>query len=142
MSNTATHAMHSVVKVEDPATPGTYVDITEKVSNAAPAFDRDNVDTSTFGQGDKTNIVGQRGATMPIDGFMDQGLRNLLWKIYLSDSPVSIQYGPEGDAEGKERQTADFNLTGFGDGGNVSSAVATSPQFIRTGPTTRDTWPA
>ena len=140
MSATAIHGSKQSIQIEDPDNPGTYIDVSDKLTDASPGYDKDNVNTTTFTEGDKTNISGQRGAVFSVNGLMDQELRDLLWTIYLSDDPVSIIYGPEGDASGKEKQTADYHLTGFGDGGNVSGAVGTAPAFVRTGGTTRSTF--
>lgn len=137
----ATQGYKQVVKIEDPASPGTYVDVTNNCTNAAAAFSRDNLETSTFGQGDKTNLSGMRDGTFSIDYMMDQALRDLLWKVFLSDAPVSVQYFPEGEDTGRELMTADFNMTNFGDGGNIGAAVGGPAQFHRTGATTRTTAP-
>lgn len=140
MSDTAVHALHSYVAIEDPNNLGTYIDVTEKCSNVANAFSKDNVDTSTFGQGDKTNIGGMRDGTFRLDYFGDSDMRDLLFDIFMSDDPVNVRYGPEGNSSGDERQSADFNMEGFEDGGSVGSAIGGSVSFHRTGATTRDTF--
>jgi hypothetical protein len=132
--------MHSYIEFEDPTDPGTYIDVSENCHNVQNAFTRDNVDTSTFGQGDKTNINGMRDGTFSVDYLTDPALRDLLWSIFLSDDPVRVRYGPEGNGTGAERQTAYFNMEGFGDGGSTTTAVGGSVSFHRTGATTRDTW--
>lgn len=140
MSDTAVHALHSHITIENPLAPGVYIDVTEKCSNVANAFSKDNVDTSTFGQGDKTNLAGMRDGTFRLDYFGDAAMRTLLFNIFMSDLPVNVRYGPAGNTVGLERQAADFNMEGFEDGGAVNAAIGGSVTFHRTGATTRDTW--
>lgn len=140
MSSTASLAMHAYIGIEDPSSPGTFIDVSDKCSNVQNAFTRDDIDTSTFGQGDKTSLMGMRDATFTLDYLSDTVIRSLLWEIFMQDDAVRVRYGPNGNASGAERQTAYFNMTGFGDGGSVSSAVGGNVSFHRTGATTRDTF--
>lgn len=134
--NNATAGFRQEVEIEDPNNSGVFIDITEYCSNASFAFPRDLIDTSTFGQGDKTNIVGMRDGTLSVDYLSDDTLRSLLWELHLSNDPVRINYYPEGNVGGKQKLQSYFNLVSFGDGGNIGSAVGGSAQFQRTGATT------
>lgn len=140
MSDTATHAMDTYVGIEDPDNLGTFIDVSEKAHNARMAFSRGDVDTSTFGQGDMTGLSGMRDATFSIDVYGDSDLNELLYNIYMSKDPVRARYGPEGNAVGKERYTAKFNMTGWEPSGSVNAVNGASVNFHRTGGTTRDTF--
>jgi hypothetical protein len=148
MSTTATHGLNQYVEIENPGpgaaggvVQGAYFNVTSKVTNVNMAFDRENADTSTLGEGDKTNLPGQRAGSFSMDSYNDPALRDLVWNILMSSTPVRVRYGPQGNGQGKERMTAYFNITSFGEGGSISSAVGGSLSFTRTGPTTRDAWP-
>ena len=134
----ATHAMDSYVGIEDPNAPGTYIDVSTKATNARLAFTKQDVDSSTFGQGDMTNVSGLRDATFSLDVYGDATLNQLLWNIFQSRNPVRIRYGPEGSGTGKERYTAYFNMSGWEPGGSVTSLNGATVNFHRTGATTRD----
>jgi hypothetical protein len=136
----AVHAMNTYVAIEDPNSPNTFIDVSEKAHNARMPFSRQDVDSSTFGQGDMTSKSGMRDSSFNLDAYNDADLNELLYNIYMSESPVRVRYGPEGNAAGKERYTAYFNMTGWEPGGSVQGLNASSITFHRTGATTRDTF--
>ena len=141
MSTTAIHGSKQVVKIEDPDNLGTYLDISEKCSAFNPTISRQNVPTPGFGEGDIGSIVGQRDANASLTVYLDQDLRDLLWSWILDqDNPCSIKYGPEGDDDGLEKQTADYWILSVPDGGDVNSAITVTVPLQRTGATTRGTW--
>lgn len=137
----ATHGFKGYVEIEDPDSLGTYVDITEHVTDFRQSFGRALVDTNSFGQGDETSVNGLRSLTVNGSQFMDATLRALLFAIIHYDEALRVRYGPEGNATGKDRYVQYMNLTGYDDGGNVTSAVGGALNFTRTGASTLDTWP-
>ena len=139
MSQTATHGSEGYVELQLPGTT-TWINISDKVHNASLAFSRETADTSTFGQKDKTYVVGLRDATLSCDYYNDDQLRGYLYTCWLDSKPCKLRLGPDGPTTGKERLTANFFLTTFGDGGSISSVVGGQAQFQRTGPVARDVW--
>lgn len=138
MSDTATHAMDSYVGIEDPNNLGTFIDVSNKSHNARNPLTKQDVDSSTFGQGDMTNKSGMRDGTFTLDIYDEAAVRTLLFAIYMSKDPVAVRYGPEGSTTGMQYLQADFNMTGWEPGGSVTSLNGSSVSFHRTGGTTLD----
>lgn len=138
--DTATHGFKQAVEIWDPVDEA-FVDVTEKVHNAGINRTRDGIDTSTFGQGDKTSMNGMRDGTFSLDYYLDKDLRILINRLWHHDDPVDVKWYPEGKVSGKDVETSKYNMVSAGDGGNISSAVGGSAQFQRSGPTTVSTVP-
>lgn len=139
MSTTATHGSEGYVELQLPGG-STWIDISDKVHNASLAFSRETAETSTFGTKDKSYVPGLRDATLSIDYYTDDNLRGYLFDCWLNSGTCKLRLGPDGNDAGKERLTAEFLITSFGDGGSISSVVGGQAQFQRTGGVTRDTW--
>ena len=141
MSTTAIHGYHQYVGIEDPDNLGTYIDISSKCSSFNGGISRANVPTPGFTEGDIGHIVGQRDSAPSMSVYLDQDLRDLLnaW-LFDSDTACRIIHGPEGNASGKEKQTAYYWILSVPDGGDVNSAIAVTIPLQRTGATTRSTF--
>jgi hypothetical protein len=138
MSDTANSAQHTYVAIEDPAAPGTFVDVSEKAHNVRMPLTKGDLDSSTFGQGDNTSKSGMRDGTFTLDTRDDPALRALCFRIFMSDNPVRCRYGPDGPDAGNQRFTAAHNMTGWDMGGAVNTINGSSVAFHRTGQTTLD----
>lgn len=136
----AVNSVNTYVGIEDPDDLGTFVDVSDKAHNVRMGLTIGNVDSSTFGQGDMTNVQTMRGGSFQVDFYSDDDLRDLMWAIFNSGASIRVRYGPEGSDSGKERLTASFNLTNFEPTGAVNSLNASPATFVRTGATTRDTF--
>ncbi len=140
MSDTATAAVDSYVGIEDPTDPGTFIDVSEKATNARLAFGLAEAPSSTFGSRDVTAVNTMRSQSFNVDFLNDEPLNELLYNCWQSPDPTRVRYGPQGDGAGKERYTADFNIGNFEIGGAVDGLNQGPASFTRTGPTTRDTF--
>src|ERR1019366_10000399 len=124
MSLTAVHAQNTYVALEDPTNAGTFIDVSAKSHNVRMPMTRGDVDTSTFGQGDMTNLTGMRDASFTLDTYGDAALNTLLYNLWMSGSPWRVRYGPEGSVTGKERWTFYANMSSFEPGGGVTTVNA------------------
>ena len=128
MSNTAQHAKQGLVVVDGS-------DLSELLSRAEPAFDRDNVDTSTFHLSDKTNIPGMRGCQLATEGFrvgsleayqevIDRAINNAQ-----NHDILSAPYAPRGSEVGEQCYLMQSNQSAATVGGTVTGAVMLTANF-------------
>lgn len=130
MSTTAEWAIDTVVEMDG-------YDLQPLLNKAGLAGSRGNVDTSTFGQRDASNLATLRNGVLSIEGFRDIGaiesIRLLASGIGSQDANHKLLYAPEGDVFGKDCFILNSNQNSVELSSPINGVVMISAGFQATG---------
>ena len=101
-------------------------------------FDRslDTAEVTTFGENDRTYLVGLRGATMSFSGHFNSTQANRLDAMLGHSTSATCGYGPGGNTSGYHKYEFSANLTQLAIGSPVGDKVSMSGSFQITGAVT------
>jgi hypothetical protein len=129
MSTTATHALNTLLLVDEH-------DLSSLAYDANLDLERDNADTSTFGEGDKTNLPGQRGGVLSAE-FVRKGSADAyqaaLDRALGNDTGNLVLYAPDGAEVGKRCVVFNSFQNSFSVGAPFTEAVRGSLSLGATG---------
>lgn len=131
------HGKSTVFKIDNSG--GTLTDISAYCNNVDFPREVDAPETTTFGNDDRTYIVGLRTATLSVSGFWDATVDGILAGI-VGSGIVSFQYGPQGSTAGEVQYEGECILTSYGQGSPVDGVATFTADFQITGAVTRTTY--
>lgn len=112
-------------------------DLQQFLNQATMSASADTAETSAFGQGAKTYVVGLRDAQFSVGGMFDGttgAIDQVMSTIASVDTPNSITYAPEGlSATGVRAQLLAANDTSYEVTSPISDVVSVAAQFQGTG---------
>lgn len=132
------HGKDSVIHVDGD-------ELTTFVTDVAFNRSADVAETSTMGQGSKTYLAGMKDGTISLTGRFDSTAStgpDAVLEPLLGGAAVEIEYGPEGDANGKVKVTADAILTAYNRTSPIGDIVAFTAELQVSGEVTEGTWSA
>lgn len=112
------------------------VDWTPYADSVSVPQDIDTADTSHFGTGAKTYILGMNDSKVTISGLWDATLDAAAQAILSAGAAVSVVYGPAGAGTGSVKYTFQAILTQWQVDAGTSDVVKFSAGLQRTGATT------
>lgn len=119
---------------------GTLIEITGYLSSASLDRARDTVETTVFGQNDKTYLPGLRDCTFSGEGKYDPALDDLLNQDAGDMANTkTLQYDPQGTGAGLPRYTLEAWLTSYKIETSVDDVATLSFELQGTGAVTRTT---
>ena len=135
------HGKSAVFKIDNSA--GTLTDISAYVDNVDFPQTVETAETTTFGAGSKTYIVGLKDSTLSVSGKWDGAASAVdvtLSGIVGQSATVTFEYGPGGSTAGLVKYTGEAILTGYSVSAPVGDVVTFSADFQVTGNVTRTTF--
>jgi len=135
------HGKSTVFKVDNSG--GTLTDISAYVDNVDFPQTVETAETTTFGSGSKTYIVGLKDSTISISGKWDGAASAVdvtLSGILGQSATVTFEYGPSGSTAGNVKYTGECMLTNYSVSAPVGDVVTFSGDFQVTGAVTRTTF--
>jgi len=109
------HSRDAVVKIDNAA--GSLVEITSYMRAANLSREPEQLDTTVFGELDRSFLPGFVGASFPISGlldFADDAIFDILATAVGSATTRSFEYGPEGGTSGKVKYSGEVIVLDFG----------------------------
>lgn len=131
------HGKGTVFKVDNSG--GTLTDISAYCNNVDFPREVDTPETTTFGNDDRTYIVGLRTATISVSGYWDATLDDVLGQI-VGSGLVTFEYGPQGSTSGDIKYTGECILTSYGEASPVDGVATWTADFQVTGAVSRTTY--
>ena len=98
-------------------------------------------DTTVFGDGAHTYVVGLRDSTVSLSGKWNPTIEAHLGALMGNETLVDFVYGPVGNATGDRRKTGSGLVTSFEVSSPVADVVTFSAEIQVSGPVTVDTFP-
>lgn len=132
------HGRNTVFKVQDST--GTLQDISNVMRDVSLPVSIDTPETTAFGSGTKTYVIGIKDAKLSGSGMFDAATDAILQGIFGMEAARGFEYGPEGSTATRVKYSGSLYLTGYTISGSVSDMVAASFEFQITGDVTRGTW--
>ena len=129
-------ALGTVGDEENPA------DISDSLDDIGFPETSDAAESTTFGQGANTYVLGVTDATFSISGKWNADVDEHLGALPGHETPVSFEYGPAGNGDGLPRYTGKAYVTSYEVSSPVGDVVSLSLDLQVTGPVTRDTFSA
>jgi predicted secreted protein len=117
--------------------PGTAADISEFLDGVDFPQVVDLDDTTTFGKGSRTYLVGLKDATISSNGNFDPTVDAALAGVYGLTTAVAYVYGPAGNAAGAVSYAGTCFVTTYATSTGVDSKVTFSLSMQSTGDVTR-----
>ncbi len=119
-------------------------DLTAYLTDLAFPRDVGTVETTVFGNADRTFLATLRGGTIDIGGHWDGGAAPAPDVVLSGDlglaTPPTFECGPQGSTTGKVKYTGSCNLTRYGMTQRVDGSVDFTASFQITGLVTRGTY--
>lgn len=119
---------------------GTPVDLTQYCTEVSFTPDIQVHDTSVFGVGSRSKIVGIKDAKFTAKFFNDPTLQTHLIGLYGLATSSTFTYGPQGSTGGSRKITGECWLTGFPIDANVNDVESITATFEVTGALTFTTY--
>lgn len=119
---------------------GSLQDLSGYCQEVNMTFDIQVHDTSVFGVGSRSKIVGIKDGKFSVKFFADPTLMANLVGIFGLATSSSFTYGPEGSTSGMRRYTGECWLTSFPVNANVNDVESVDAQFEITGAVTMDVY--
>jgi hypothetical protein len=113
-------------------------ELTDYVRNVTLPRSVDTAETSTFGDDDKTYVVGLRDATLSVEGLYDATVDGYLSGL-LGAAPRAFAFCPQGSASSRVKYAGTVILTSYEPNADLGDAVGFSAEFQVTGAITRST---
>ena len=137
------HGKNTVVQVDNAA--GTLTAITAYTNESSWPQEIDATETTVFGQGNKTYIVGLADSKFSCGGLLDPALDTIMTAVraaLISGSVVTstVEYSPAGTASGSPKYTAEGILTSYEVSSGVGDADELKAEYQITGAVTRTTY--
>lgn len=137
------HGKNTVVQVDNAA--GTLTAITAYTNESSWPQEIDATETTVFGQGNKTYIVGLADSKFSCGGLLDPALDTIMTAVraaLISGSVVTstVEYSPAGTASGSPKYTAEGILTSYEVSSGVGDADEWKAEYQITGAVTRTTY--
>jgi len=132
------HGRNTVFKIENAA--DTLTDISNVMRDVSFPVTIDTPETTAFGSGTKTYVIGIKDARFSGSGMFDATVDATLQGIFGMEAARGFEYGPEGSATGRIKYSGELFLTSYQVSGSVSDMVAASFEFQITGDVTRGVW--
>lgn len=127
----AVHGSVTYFAVEDSAG-STLRDLSALLDSVDFSQENDSHDNTTFGATGHTFQAGLTNGTISIAGLWDKtastGTETVLQSLVGHETPVSFEYGPEGNASGSVKKSGECILTAY----NESSPVGDLVKFTAT----------
>lgn len=95
------HGKNAVFKVGTNGAPTVLTDISNVVNNVSAPRQSDLAETTAFGSSARSYIPGFPGNNFSISGMFDATVDGYLAGLQNYDTPVAVQYRPEGTGSGK-----------------------------------------
>lgn len=134
------HGKNGVFKLGTAAAPTTLTDISSNCEEVSLPRKVDTSETTTFGAGAKTYVVGYPDATISVKGKWDAALDAALAAAVGFDTPLAFEHGPEGPATGRVRYSGLAFVTDYEPTTPVGDAVSFTASLQVTGPVARGTY--
>lgn len=119
---------------------GTPVDLSGYCQEVNMTFDIQVHDTSVFGVGSRSKIVGIKDGKFTVKFFADPTLTAHLVALFGLASSSTFTYGPEGSTTGMRRYTGECWLTSLPVQASVNDVESITASFECTGATTMDVY--
>jgi hypothetical protein len=107
------HGKNGVFKLGTFAVPGTVTDISTYCDEVSLPRKIDTAETTTFGAGAKTYVVGYPDATITLKGKWDSVLDAQLAAVIGFDTALAFEHGPESSTTGRVKYTGNCYLTDY-----------------------------
>jgi hypothetical protein len=139
------HGKSTAVTVDNAA--GTPTAITAYTNESSWPQEIDATETTVFGQGSKTYIVGLADSKFSCGGLLDPTLDTLMTGVRagliagtVTGGTSTIEYAPAGTATGNPKYTAEGILTSYEVSSGVGDADEWKAEYQITGAVTRTTY--
>lgn len=100
----------------------------------------DTAETTTYGTGDKTFVVGLKSATIPVGGPWDATLDAHMAGVLGQANSLTFEYGPAGGGAGAVKYTGECFVTAYDVSSPVGDVAKWSGTLQVTGAITRTTF--
>lgn len=134
------HGKNTVFKLDNSG--GSLTDISNVLNNVGFPRETEILETTSFGSGYRTYVVGFQNATISIEGSWDATVDAHLSGVLGQDATLSFEYGPEGSTAGSIKYTGEAYLTSYETSGAVGEIVSFSAELQVSGAVTRGTYSA
>jgi hypothetical protein len=135
-------AKNAVFKVDDSG--GTLRDLSAFLNNIDFNRERNALETSVYGLGERRYIAGKHRGTFSVTGLFDDtattGPHAVLSKLPGAAATSTFEYGPEGGASGKPRITGECVCTAYRISAGADAVVSFSAEFTITAAVTHNTF--
>jgi hypothetical protein len=132
------HGKNTVFKLDNSG--GSLTDISNVLNNVDFPRETEILETTSFGSGYRTYVVGFQNATVSIEGTWDATVDAHLAGVLGQDATLSFEYGPEGSTTGAIKYTGEAYLTKYDTKGAVGEVVSFSAELQVSGAVTRGTY--
>ncbi len=139
------HGKNTVVQVDNAA--GSLTAITAYTNESSWPQEIDATETTVFGQGNKTYIVGLADSKFSCGGLLDPALDTIMTAVCagliagtVTGETSTIEYSPAGTASGSPKYTAEGILTSYEVSSGVGDADEWKAEYQITGAVTRTTY--
>jgi hypothetical protein len=135
------HGKNGVFKIGTLAAPTVVTDISTYCEEVSLPRKIDTAETTTFGAGAKTYVVGYPDATIAIKGKWDLALDSILAAVVGFDTALAFEHGPEGAIATRVKYTGFAFLTDYQVTTPVGDVVSFTASLQVTGPVVRALYP-
>jgi hypothetical protein len=134
------HGKNTIFKMGTAGDPTTPVDVTTYLSEVSFPQEVETAETTTFGIGARTYVIGLTNSSASISGMFESSFDQHINEVIGMEEPLTFEYGPEGPGTGRIFYRGTGYITSYEKSGGVGDMVSASLDFQVSGPVTRGTY--